>query len=340
MKVFTLFIMVFFIIAAGYSISDDVDLSDIRTWGIHSISGLKIPTVDGKPLKQEIVNLGKQLFFDPRLSRSNQTSCSTCHNPEKGLSDGRSKFVGDRNTQGERRSPAIQNLAWAPALFWDGRAGSLEEQALMPIAAEGEMNQDMPSLITELKAAGYQPLFQAAFGPNAQIEQSTIARAIADFERSLISYNSAFDRYMTGDHSAMSKSQLAGMMIFVGKANCAACHNGPNFTDFGFHDLGMTDADEGRYKILPLNAMKHAFKTPGLRDVASRGPFMHDGSLSTLEEVIDYYDRGGEYTDRRNDPLIHKLNLTETEKTNLIDFLNALSGSGAIDIKAPKLPGN
>ena len=238
--------------------------------------------------------LGRTLFFDPRLSRSGSTSCARCHNPELCWDDGLSRPMGDGMKQERRRTPTLLNTAWADLLFWDGRADDLEHQALNPIASEGEMNQPIDAMVRIVKGIeGYRPLFAAAY-PEDAIDEKTIARAIATFERTAVSGEAPFDRWIEGDESAISEQAKRGFDLFNGTAACAKCHSGWNFTDNGFHDTGVAGNDRGRGAILTLEAMQFAFKTPTLRSVDRRGPFMHDGSQPTLEGVLEFYDRGGD----------------------------------------------
>ena len=266
-------------------------------------------------------------------------SCATCHDPTKGYGDALPLFKGDHGETGPRNSPQVNNLAWNTHFFWDGRASSLEEQALGPITSGAEMRQDLTSLRNELVEAGYLPFFKAAFGTDAEITDENIARAIASFERILVSHDAPFDRYMAGDKSALTPSQIRGKALFETKGRCAECHNGPNFTDGSFHNIGVDTVDVGRYNILPLASQKYAFKTPGLRDIAYSAPYLHNGSAETLRDVIILYNEGGNAETRYKDNIaIEPLGLTEDEIDDLVDFLNTLSGTGAIDYPIPALP--
>jgi cytochrome c peroxidase len=286
------------------------------------------------PARQE---LGRQLFFDPRLSGSGVMSCATCHNPSFDYGDGLPKAIGHGHHQLGRRTPTVLNLAWAELLFWDGRAGSLEEQALGPIQSAGEMNMDLGVMESKIRQVeGYQPLFAAAY-PNEPIDRHTIAKAIATFERSVVSAKSPFDAYIAGDQNAISPSARRGFELFNTKANCMSCHSGWSFTDYGFHDIGVADADEGRFVRLPLPSMKHAFKTPTLRYVDRRAPFMHDGSEKTLEDVVEFYDAGGRVKRESVSPDIRPLNLTTDEKKDLVEFLRTLTSPDP-EIPVPTLP--
>ena len=313
--------------------------SSMASWAMTSVQWSDIPQPDDNPITEASVELGAMLFFDPRLSESNMMSCATCHHPKMGFSDGIPLFTGDHGNTGPRRTQTAQNLAWNATYFWDGRASSLEEQALMPIHSPEEMNQEVRQLLKELSEAGYYPYFQEAFGKYTEISPANIGKALASFQRTLVSVNSPFDRYMAGDQTALSSSQVRGMALFEGKARCATCHFGPNFTDDGFHNIGIDINDTGRYKLVPLPSMKYAFKTPGLRDVAYRAPYFHDGSAATLNDVIELYDQGGaEYMRDMPNIAIVPLGLTDQEKTDLVAFLEALSGTGVYDYPVPRLP--
>ena len=288
----------------------------------------------------ERVELGKFLFFDPRLSGSNFISCATCHNPALGWSDAQKTAVGHgMNTLG-RATPTILNTAYQRFQFWDGRAKTLEEQALGPIVAGGEMAQPMDTLLVELKGIpGYVKMFEAAY-PGEGVTPEGIGKSIAAFERTIVSTDSDFDRWLKGVDGAMSDAALRGFEVFKGKANCVACHSGFNFSDNGFHNVGLKDMDDmGRYKIKPINVLKGAFKTPTLRGVALTAPYMHNGAYNTLEEVVDHYNAGGFENAGTLDPNMKKLNLTKQEKQDLVEFLRSLTGD-PMQITVPELPVN
>lgn len=304
--------------------------------------GLKpLPVVKDNPQTPEKISLGKQLYFDPRLSSDNTVSCASCHDPKQGWSNGEATAVGVDGQRGGRSSPTILNSAYQTFQFWDGRAGSLEEQALGPIANPIEMNLPIAEAVKKIAAIeGYERQFQAVFGES--VTEENLAKAIAAFERTVLSGDAAYDRYKAGDETALSDQALAGMKLFFGKANCSGCHSGPNFTDNGFHNLGVNfdaaEPDVGREKISGLGGDKGAFKTPSLRDIARTGPYMHDGSIATLEEVVEYYDKGAtpnEYLDEE----IFPLKLTDEKKAALVAFLKeALSSSSYPEMTPPELP--
>jgi cytochrome c peroxidase len=293
---------------------------------------------DNKPTAERIA-LGKALFFDPRLSASNFISCASCHNPALGWSDGLKTANGHGMQKLDRSTPTILNTAFQAFQFWDGRARSLEEQAVAPIIAKGEMAEIMEELLKELNAvSGYRNLFEQAY-PGEGINENTIARAIASFERTIISTESRFDRWLKGDKKALTLEEIEGFNLFKTKANCIACHSGFNFTDNGFHNIGLkSNDDDGRYKIKPVAIMKGAFKTPTLRDVALTAPYMHNGEYDTLEQVIEHYNRGGDKKDNLS-PNIKALDLTKQEQAKIISFLRALTGKQP-SVYVPKLPVN
>nr|MDJ0638886.1 cytochrome c peroxidase [Paracoccaceae bacterium] len=241
------------------------------------------------------IALGKTLFFDPRLSRSGGQSCASCHNPAFAWGDGLPVGVGDHLRPLERRSPSILNLAWAEPLMWDGRAESLEDQALGPMVAKAEMNISLEKLITRLESIpGYASMFAEAFDGDATITPDRVAKSLAAFQRTVISGMAPFDEWVEGDEAAITAQAVRGFELFVGEANCATCHEGWRFTDDAFYDIGLADDDLGRGNIVPnIEVLNYAFKTPGLRNITQRGPYMHDGRLATLRDVIEHYNDGG-----------------------------------------------
>jgi cytochrome c peroxidase len=295
-----------------------------------------VPMPAGNVSTPARIELGKALFFDRRLSGSTDMACVSCHLPDLGWTDGRKTAVMTTGEVLPRASPTILNTGFNTIYMWDGRKASLEDQAMGP---------HKHLSVAEYKAAsarlaripGYQKLFAAAY-PGEPIQQETISKALAAFERTLVSRDSPFDRWLAGDTKALTPQQYRGFRVFVdsGKGNCAACHNGPNFTDNGFHNIGIKGQDEGRYPFRKLAAMKGAFKTPTLRDIELTAPYFHDGSAASLRDVVEYYARGGE--DRSNvSPDLRPLKLTEHDKDDLVAFLRALTGRRAPFVE-PVLP--
>jgi cytochrome c peroxidase len=298
----------------------------------------KAPSPQANPTTPARVLLGKTLFFDPRLSASGVTSCATCHNPGFAWGDGMPRAVGHGMQVLARRTPTLLNVAWAELLFWDGRAGSLEEQALGPISAPGEMNLPLEELTARVRGiAEYAPMFEAAY-PGEPIAPDTIARAIASFERTIVSEQAPFDRWIEGDEAAISEPAKRGFALFNGKAQCSSCHAGWRFTDDAFHDIGVPGDDRGRGKHLPsIEVVQFAFKTPTLRNVDRRWPYMHDGSEPTLESVIELYDQGGRERRPSLSREIRPLGLSAGEKAELVAFLGTLTSVDA-RVDVPSLP--
>jgi cytochrome c peroxidase len=286
------------------------------------------------------IELGKMLFFDERLSVDGTVSCATCHHPNFGFSNGVQFSPGFKGQLGNRNSPTTLNRLYSTAQFWDGRAKSLEEQALGPIQSPVEMANTLPGMISNMnKIAGYKPYFKRAFGTE-EITPERVAQAIACFERTLLSGNSAFDRFQAGEQKALSESPQRGFAVFMGKGNCSRCHVLPNFTDEQFHNIGVgmdkPNPDLGRYDVTMSQKDKGAFKTPTLREIAETYPYFHDGSAQTLEEVVEHIDKGG-IPNTTLDPRIKPLGLTPVEKKDLVQFLKALTGA-PLKIERPVLP--
>ncbi len=300
---------------------------------------MRIPA--DNPLTKEKVELGKQLFFDPRLSRDNTVSCATCHNPEKGWSNAERFATGVRDQVGGRSAPTIINSGYFYFQFWDGRANHVEGQALGPIQNPIEMDLTLEEVTEKLnKIPGYKKQFQDVFGTDATPD--AIAKAIAAFERTIISGNAPYDRYKAGDENALSPEAKRGMALFFGKAHCSACHSGPHFSDGAFHNIGVgitaDDADLGREVHSKLAGDRGAFKTPTLREIARTAPYMHDGSEKTLHDVIEYYNRGGTKNDHLDEE-IFPLSLTKEEVNDLVKFLEeGLSSDDYPMVKPPQLP--
>ncbi|MBI2772420.1 MAG: c-type cytochrome [Burkholderiales bacterium] len=300
-----------------------------------------VPMPRDNPGTPARIDLGKALFFDPRLSGNGATSCASCHNPSLGWADGLKKAAGVGGAVLGRATPTITNTGYNTQFMWDGRAKSLEDQALGPMKAADEMNTDFPAMLERLRSqAGYVKMFEMAY-PGEGISEATLAKALAAFERTVTSRNSPFDRWLAGDSRAMTQAQWRGYKVFSDPArgNCATCHSAPNFTDNGFHNIGIAStgtADPGRYGIRKVASMRGAFKTPTLRDIELTAPYFHDGSAATLLDVVKHYERGGD--DQSNLSADMKpLKLTEQDRTDLIAFLKALTGRPA-KITAPELP--
>ena len=275
----------------------------------------------GNPQSSAKIHLGKELYFDTRLSADGTVSCATCHNPALGWSDEGPTSKGIRGQLGGRRAPPVSNAAYAPLQFWDGRSPSLEDQAKGPIQNPIEMGNTHQAMIQTVdKIAGYIEEFREVFG-EGPITVDQVADAIAAFERTVVTTDSKFDRYARGDHQALTPLERQGLEIFNGKGHCTSCHWGPYFSDGRFHNLGVPakdpkNPDKGRYDVTKNPRDMGAFKTPTVRDAARRAPYLHDGSEKTLESLIDFYNRGGG-KDPNLDPLMVPLGLTKHEKIGL-----------------------
>jgi cytochrome c peroxidase len=286
----------------------------------------------------ERIALGKSLFFDPRLSGEGNMSCASCHNPGMGWSDGLPTARGVKSSVLRRATPTILNTGHNSIQMWDGSKKTLEDQVMGPMRSDEEMNMDISKLFGWLNAnEGYKAMFAKAY-PGEPINESTLSKAVATFQRTVVSNNSPFDKWVKGEAKALTTQQVDGFKIFMGKANCVACHSEANFTDNGFHNLGLAsfgnaNPDMGRHTLRPLNAMKGAFKTPTVREVARTAPYFHDGSAKTLMDVVEHYDRGGDVTSNLS-PNIKPLNLTKEEKLALVAFMQSLSSP----YKAEQIP--
>lgn len=329
-----------FMVAAGLLLlmSPSSGLSEEPSLALGQLPGVPIPSHNLQFNSK--AELGKLLFFDSRLSKDSSVSCASCHVPAAGFADPRQFSLGVGGKQGGRNAPSAMNAAYNHFQFWDGRAGSLEEQALGPIQNPIEMAETLNGVVTKLsRVKVYQARFRAVFGED--VSADGIARAIAAFERTLISTNSPFDRYIAGDKSALSASAQRGLELFQGKARCVLCHNGPNFTDNKFHHIGVPQTgplqeDVGRYAVTKREADRRAFKTSSLRSVALTAPYMHTGGFKTLEEVVEFYNGGGEAVPGK-DAFMSALNLTDQEKKDLVEFMNSLTGD-LTKMAPPKLP--
>lgn len=283
----------------------------------------------------KLVELGKKLFFDPRLSGSGKISCATCHRPELSWTDGLEKSVGHEGQINKRNSPSLQNVWFYNRLFWDGRSSGLEDQAFAPINSESEMHGDMRELPRKLRRIeGYGPLFEAAWGDPVP-DPDRIAGALAAFQRTIFSNKSRFDLFLSGDTRALTDRELNGLHLFRTKARCMNCHNGALFSDNHFHNNGFAGKDRGLYDFTHKHADMGKMRTPSLRDVMMTGPWMHDGMQRDMGEIIDRYNRGATHT--QTDTLIRPLALSRREKADLLAFLNAIS-SPPRPFNTPELP--
>lgn len=303
-------------------------------------------------LKHQI-ELGKKLFFDPRLSGSNQISCASCHISDLSWTDGREKSVGHDQQPNKRNSPTLLNVWFYKRLFWDGRSSSLQDQAFGPINSEIEMHSDMPEVTMKIRRIeGYKALFDSAFGSPA-INPETITEALATFQKTLVSRKASFDDFLGGNKSAMSDAALKGLHLFRTKARCMNCHNGPLFTDNEFHNIGLTyygreNEDLGLYNFTRKPEDVGKFKTPGLRDVIRTRPWMHNGLFDNMDGVINMYNAGMPQPKPnaqqakdpkfpKTDTLIKKLDLTKEERKDVVEFLHAITAE-PYKMRKPILP--
>ncbi len=311
---------------------------------------------DKTPPSKALVDLGRHLFFDPRLVLNEQQSCASCHNPHMGYADGLALDVRGHKDwkRAKRNSPSLYNLAWVPVLHWDGRTpdgqcfvpeDTKEKVCLPPLESQAfksmRSRQVYTGFMPKIKAIlAYRHMFEKAFPPDGEITHVNMARAIAAFERTIVSDDSPFDRYMKGNKMALTSSAKRGLELFQGKAGCIACHGGANFTDWNFHNVGLKSDDPGRGGRVKSEAEKQefhkAFRTPPLQNVALTAPYMHDGSLGSLEEEVDFYDRGGDDPNNRS-PLIRPLGLTPRETWDLVAFLYLLTDPA--EVETPAIPG-
>lgn len=286
---------------------------------------------DDNPLTPEKAALGKQLFWDRRWSRNGTVACVSCHDPKHGWADPRQFSLTYEGKPTSRHSPTLVNRLFSDRQQWAGARASLEEQAL-------RARDQSPELLVRTLGAipSYQEQFRRVFGTPVTAEG--VAKAIAAYERTILSGNAPYDRFRAGDRSALSPAAQQGLTLFEGKARCRSCHAGFNFTDESYHNLGVgmerAEPDLGRFTVTGKDADRGAFKTPTLRDVARRPPYMHDGSLRTLEDVVALYDRGGTANPWRSGE-VQPLGLTADERAALVAFLEALTGEVAADVASP-----
>ncbi len=298
-----------------------------------------VPFPADNPYSPAAVELGRNLFFDGRLSANGHVSCAFCHTPEHAFSGTTAFSPGVNGNLTGRHTPTLINRAYGKSQFWDGRAPTIEAQVIIPVTNPNEMGMTADGVVQAISGIkGYGPLFAAAFG-DSRVNFERIAKAIGTFERTIVSGNSPYDRYVAGDKSALTKEQKEGMDFFDGKGECAECHNGPDFTNEKFENLGIgmerEHPDAGREVVTKKRGDFGKFKTPTLRDLAHRGPYMHDGRFRTPGEVLDFYAKGGIPNPHVDDRLL-KFYMDGKTKAELLAFLDALNGEGWQSIKAPE----
>ena len=289
----------------------------------------KRPVPQDNPLTAAGVALGRRLFFDPILSADRSLACASCHLPRFAFASPDRISIGIGGQRGTRNAPSLLNVAYGSPLFWDGRAQTLEQQALLPIQNPVELGSKLDGVLARLQAdADYARDFAAAYG--GPVNRVNLARALASFQRALLSGNSPVDRFRAGDSSALTTEQRQGLWLFESKGRCWKCHSGRNFTDNQFHNTGVSwgrvPSDFGRFAITHKPADRGRFKTPTLRNVALTAPYMHDGSLPDLKQVVEFYNRGAGANPHR-DPLMQPLNFSPREVAQLVAFLKALTGT-------------
>lgn len=290
---------------------------------------------EDNPLTEEKIALGKQFFWDKRWSTTGTVACVSCHLPEHGWADPRQFSINFAGKPTPRHAPTIINRLFSDRQLWTGLRATLEEQALKDSNRTDEM------IVKNLGAIPtYQAQFRKVFGTD--LNPDGVAKAIASYVRTILSGNSAFDRFRAGDRNALSPAAQRGLALFEGSARCVRCHTGFNFTDEGYHNIGVgmdrENPDLGRYTVTKADTDRGAFKTPTLRDVAKRPPYMHAGSLRTLEEVVAFYNKGGHPNPWLSGE-IRPLNLTPQHQADLVAFLQALTGEVSPEVsRPPQLP--
>ncbi|MCX6317865.1 MAG: cytochrome-c peroxidase [Bacteroidetes bacterium] len=285
---------------------------------------------------QPMIELGKILFFDTKLSGSGKISCASCHDPALNWTDGKKTSVGHEGAVSKRNSPTIQNTWYYNRLFWDGRSRNLQDQAFGPINSETEMHSEMYEVMRKLsRSSAYRQMFKKAFGDEG-IDPDRLTEAIAVFEKTIISRKSRFDEFLEGNKKALSNSELRGLHLFRTKARCINCHNGPLFSDNLFHNVGFSGAEQGYYKVSHNEADMGKIKTPSLRDVTRTGPWMHDGQFNDLQQVISRYNLA-KFPPGVADTLLRPLGLSVREKRDLLAFLGAISAP-PVEFNKPAIP--
>lgn len=299
------------------------------------LADMPMPVPADNPLTEAKAALGRRLFFDPLLSNDRSVSCATCHDPARAFADERTLAVGVFGRIGKRHSPSLVNRGFGRSHFWDGRAATLEAQVLQPIRDPNEMDLSLEDAVARLSAdPSYRPVFQTVF--ERPVSPDDLGRALASYLRTIRSGDAPYDRFIAGDADALSAEQQFGLRIFRTKGACIVCHSEPTFTDERFQNTGVAwrveagatagaYQDDGRFLVSGLEQDRGKFKTPTLREIARTAPYMHDGSLATLADVIDFYDQGGR-PNRNLFPIVRPLRMSPEEKQALIKFLESLSG--------------
>lgn len=310
--------------------------STAKMLGLSELAGPSAPSA----ATSDQARLGRKLFFDARLSRDGTLSCASCHDPSHGFASPDPRAIGVAGRTGERHAPALVNRGFGKAFFWDGREATLESQALRPVENPLELDLSLAEMLTRLEADGeYKSLFEKTFPDGLTTEN--VARAIAEFERLIVIADSPVDRFLAGEVERLSESARQGLWLFESKAGCWKCHSGPNFTDEAYHNTGVnwgkTPLDAGRQAVTKSEEDRGRFKTPTLRGIARSAPYMHDGGLASLADVVEFYNQGG-VKNPRLDPVIKPLGLSSSDKEHLVAFLEAVSGRFAWEDAEPERP--
>lgn len=330
-------------------------VDDVVKEGFEDIGVLpKVSYPAHNPYSKEKELLGRLLFFDPRMSASKQISCANCHDAQLGFGDGKSLAHGHERRVGKRNAMTLYNVGHYTSFMWDGRVTTLEDQFLIPLQDSVEMHTDIATMVAHIdQIVGYQGYFESAYG-TSEVTAQRIQYAVATFERSINSYPSRFDRFVSGDEKALNDSELLGLHLFRTKARCINCHNTPLFSDNKFHNdgqalYGTKQEDFGHYHVSGRQEDIGAFRTPSLRDIALTGPWMHHGNFPTLRDVVELYNFGNPAPIQRSvivdenmrpihSPLLRKLSLTKDEVDAVLAFLQALSSPTQRRITSPVLP--
>lgn len=319
------------------TLPDDLSIKSVPTGFLQ-----ELPVPDDNPMTKQRIALGRRIFFDPILSKDNTVSCASCHQPDYAFATPDAKAIGIRGQVGHRNSPSLFNRAYGKYFFWDGRAGSLEEQALQPISNKLELGTTVDAVLKKMrKEKSYVSDFAKAFrqkddknDKSDYITDKNLAKALATFQRTLLLGDSTIDRFRASQTEFISESERQGLWLYESRGNCWKCHSGDDFTDENFHNTGVSwgkkPLDLGRFDVTKDDTDLGKFKTPTLRGVALTPPYMHDGSIKTLREVVEFYNKGAGKNPHR-DPKIKKLNLSEKDIDNLVAFLKALSRSADPD---------
>jgi len=311
------------LLVLGITLSSGTDTPSKKATAVRGLP--ELPKSSDTPAK---VELGRQLFNETKLSGDGTVSCATCHDAKKNFATSDARAIGIRQQVGRRNSPSLLNRVFGKEQFWDGRAKSLEDQALLPIADPTEMGHSVEKAVATLSAdASYKRRFKEAFGTE-EVTSARLAEALAAFQRTLLLGNSPVDAFVDGDLTKLSEDAKHGLWLFESRGGCWKCHTGKNYSDEGFHNTGVSwgaaPLDLGRFEATKKPEDKGRFKTPSLRGVAKTAPYMHDGSIQTLEEVVAFYGRGGNKNPHL-DPALKPLTLTASEQMDLVEFLKALS---------------